>query len=143
MTHVPYHGASQVVAALLANDVQFYLAGVGVAQVKQGALRALAVYNPSRLDALPDTPTFAEAGITGINATNWWGMAAPAGTPKPIVDRLRNAICTALNTPKIKAALDRLGDLAVCNSPEQMAQQLAGEASYWQHALPDLGVKLQ
>ncbi len=145
MTHVPYHGASQVVAALLANDVQFYLAGagVGVAQVKQGALRALAVYNPSRLDALPDTPTFAEAGITGINATNWWGMAAPAGTPKPIVDRLRNAICTALNTPKIKAALDRLGDLAVCNSPEQMAQQLADEASYWQHALPDLGVKLQ
>jgi tripartite-type tricarboxylate transporter receptor subunit TctC len=145
MTHVPYRGASQVVAALLANEVQFYLAGagVGIQQIKQGALRALAVSNAARLDALPDTPTFAEAGITGISATNWWALAAPAGTPKPIVDRLRDALCGALAQPKIKAALDQLGDLPVCNSPGDMARQLSDEAAYWQRTLPELGVKPQ
>jgi tripartite-type tricarboxylate transporter receptor subunit TctC len=145
MTHVPYRGASQVVTALLGNEVQFYLAGAGVgaAQVKQGKLRALAVSNASRLNALPDTPTFDEVGISGINATNWWGMVAPAGTPKPVVKRLREALCAALGTPKIKATLDQLGDLAVCNLPEEMMHQLVGEADYWKRTLPELDVKVQ
>lgn len=98
MTHVPYKGAAQVVTALLGNEVQFYLAGAGVgtAQVKEGHLRALAVSNPHRLDALPDTPTFAEVGIKGINASNWWGVVAPLGTPSPVVARLREALCAAV-----------------------------------------------
>jgi tripartite-type tricarboxylate transporter receptor subunit TctC len=145
MTHVPYKGASQVVTALLAGEVQFYLAGAGVgtAQVKDGRLRALAVSNAQRLDALPDTPTFAEAGIKGINANNWWGMVAPLGTPRSVVTRLRGALCTTLADAKIKATLDQLGDGAVCNSPEEMAHQLADEASYWRRALPELGVKVE
>jgi tripartite-type tricarboxylate transporter receptor subunit TctC len=144
MTHVPYRGASQVVTALVAGDVQFYLAGAGVGAelVKQGRLRALAVSNPSRLAALPDTPTFAEAGIDGINATNWWGVLAPAGTPRPVIDRLYAALCRSLADAKTKTTLDELGDVPVCNTPDQMARQLAEEASFWQRALPELGVKL-
>lgn len=145
MTHVPYRGASQVVTALIAGEVQFYLAGagVGVEHVKQGRLRALAVSNSSRLEALPDTLTFAEVGITGINATNWWGLAAPATTPSPIVTRLRNAVCRALAEAKIKATLVQLGDVPVCNTPAEMAQQLTREAAHWQRTLPDLNVKLE
>jgi len=143
MTHVPYKGAAQVVTGLLANEVQFYLAGAGVAtaQVKAGRLRALAVSNDHRLDALPDTPTFEEAGIKGINANNWWGVAAPLGTPRPVVTRLREALCATVASPSVKATLDQLGDVPVCNSPEEMAHQLTDEAEYWQHALPELGVK--
>jgi tripartite-type tricarboxylate transporter receptor subunit TctC len=145
MTHVPYRGASQVVTALIAGEVQFYLAGagVGVEHVKQGRLRALAVSNTSRLEALPDTPTFSEAGITGLNATNWWGLAAPAGTPSPVVARLRDAVCHALSEAKVKATLVRLGDVPVCNTPAEMARQLTEEAAHWQRTLPSLNVKLE
>lgn len=143
MTHVPYKGAAQVVTGLLANEVQFYLAGAGVgtAQVKAGHLRALAVSNPHRLDALPDTPTFEEVGIKGINANNWWGVVAPLGTPRPVVTRLGVALCTAVASAAVKTTLDQLGDVPVCNSPEDMARQLTDEAEYWQRALPELGVK--
>jgi tripartite-type tricarboxylate transporter receptor subunit TctC len=86
MTHIPYKGASQAVAALLAGDIQFYLAGAGLGapHVKSGKLRAIAVSSKSRLDIFPDIPTFNEAGLGGINASNWWGVAVPAGTPGPI-----------------------------------------------------------
>jgi tripartite-type tricarboxylate transporter receptor subunit TctC len=145
MTHVPYRGASQVVTALLAGDVQFYLAGagVGVEHVRQGGLRALAVSNSRRLEVLPNTPTFAEAGIAGINASNWWGLAVPAGTPQPVVKRLRDAACRALESQKIKATLVQLGDVPICNAPEEMACQLAEEAAHWERTLPKLNVKLE
>jgi tripartite-type tricarboxylate transporter receptor subunit TctC len=145
MTHVPYRGASQVITALIAGEVQFYLAGAGVGaeHVKQGRLRALAVSNPRRLEVLPDTPTFVEAGIAGVNATNWWGLVAPVGTPQSVVNRLRESVCGALADSKIKASLVQLGDVPVCNSPPEMARQIADEAAYWQRTLPGLNVKLE
>ena len=144
MQHVPYKGASQAVAALLAGDVQFYLggAGVGVTHVKGGKIRALAVSNPTRLEVLPDVPTFAEAGLGAINATNWWGVVAPLGTPPAITTRLRAALCKSLSEPAAKARLVQFGNVAVCNTPAEMARQLATEAAYWQRTLPSLDVKV-
>jgi tripartite-type tricarboxylate transporter receptor subunit TctC len=140
---VPYKGASQVVTALLAGEVQFYLAGAGVgaAHVKAGKLRALAVASKARLEALPEVPTFSEAGLGGINASNWWGVAVPAGTPKAVVERLHASFCKALAEPATRAAMVQMGNVAVCNSAADMQRQLAEESAMWQRTLPTLGVK--
>lgn len=144
MQHVPYKGASQAVAALLAGEVQFYLggAGVGAAHVKEGKLRALAVSNPTRLEVMPEVPTFAEVGLSAVNASNWWAVAAPAGTPKAITARLQSAFCKALGEPDAKARLVQFGNIAICNTPAEMARQLVEEAAYWQKTLPGMGVSM-
>mgnify|MGYP000358180487 CR=1 FL=1 len=143
MAHVPYKGGGQAVAALLGNEVQFYLAGAGVAgtHVKDGRLRAIAVSHRTRIEALPDTPTFTEAGILGINATNWWGVAAPKGTPPAVINRMREALCKILADPAILARMAQLGNTPVCNTPAEMARQMNEEAPYWQRAVQTLGIK--
>lgn len=145
MTHVPYKGASQAVAALLAGEVQFYLvgAGVGMPHVRSGKLRALAVSNERRLETIADVPTFAEAGITGIQASNWWGVVAPAGTPRPVIERLRGALCKTLAEPATRNALAQMGNVPVCNSTADMARQLANEAAYWKRTIADMNVKVE
>lgn len=145
MTHVPYRGASMALGALLAGDVQLYLAGAGVgeAQVAQGQLKALAVSSAHRLDVLPQTPTFDEVGIGNIHASNWWGIVAPVGTPQPILARLHDALCKALSSPRVKGNLDHLGDVPVCNTSDEMAKQVQIEADYWQKALKGMNIHVQ
>jgi tripartite-type tricarboxylate transporter receptor subunit TctC len=144
MVHVPYKGASQAITALMAGEVQFYLvgAGVGLPHVRSGKLRALAVASSTPLAVLPDTPSFAKAGITGVDASNWWGVAAPAGTPGPVVERLQQALCKVLAEPATDQALTQLGVLRVCNAPAQMRAQLAREADGWRRALPELKIQV-
>ena len=143
MTHIPYKGASQVITALLGNDVQFYLGGAGVAgsNVKEGRLRAVAVSHPTRIEALPDTPTFKEAGLGSLNASNWWGLVAPKGTPAAIINRIHGALCKSLADPGIRARIAQFGNVPVCNTPAEMTRQLADEAAYWQKAVQVLGIK--
>lgn len=145
MTHVPYRGASQALEALLAGDVQMYLAGAGVgeAQVKQGQLKAMAVSNARRLDVLPETPTFAEVGLGDIHASNWWGIVAPVGTPQPVLAKLHDALCTALSSASIKQSLEHLGDVPVCNSSAEMTDQVKTEAAHWQKALKVLNIHVE
>lgn len=144
MAHVPYKGASQAITALMAGEVHFYLvgAGVGVPHVRSGKLRALAVASRSPLSVLPDAPSFETAGITGVDASNWWGVAAPAGTPAALIDRLQRAFCKVLGEPATAQALIQLGVLPVCNSPAQMRAQLAREAEGWRRTLPELKVQV-
>lgn len=142
MTHVPYKGASQVITALLAGEVQFYLvgAGVGLQHVRSGKLRALAVSNERRLDVLPDVPTFVEAGVGNIQASNWWGVAVPTGTPKPVVERLRTALCKVIADGAMRNTLGQMGNVPVCNTSADMARQLAAEAGQWRRVVSDLNV---
>lgn len=144
MTHVPYRGAAPALEALLAGDVQLYLAGAGVGetQVKQGRLKALAVSNAQRLEVAPQIPTFAEVGLQDIHASNWWAMVAPAGTPQPVLTRLHDALCTALSSSFVKDSLIHLGDVPVCNSSAEMEQQIKTETVYWQKALKQLNIRV-
>lgn len=144
MTHVPYKGASQAVTALMAGEVQFYLvgAGVGLPHVRSGKLRALAVASRVPLLVLPDTPSFEKAGITGVDASNWWGLAAPAGTPPALIDRLQRVFCKVLAEPGNEQALAQLGVKPVCNAPAQMRAQVAREADSWRRALPALKIQI-
>jgi tripartite-type tricarboxylate transporter receptor subunit TctC len=145
MVHVPYKGASQAITALMAGEVHFYLvgAGVGLPHVRSGKLRALAVASAEPLTVLPDTPSFAKAGITGVNASNWWGVAAPAGTPPALVNRLQQALCKVLAEPANEQALTQLGVIRACNTPAQMRAQLAREAEGWRRALPEMKIQVE
>jgi tripartite-type tricarboxylate transporter receptor subunit TctC len=144
MTHIPYKGASQGVQALLANDVQFYMggAGLGAQHVKAGKVYALAVSADRRVDALPDTPTFNEVGLSDIKASNYWAAAVPAGTPPEIVERLHKAFRAALDAPASRARFAKLGVVPLGTTPAETARRWREEADYWAKAVKDMGVRI-
>ncbi|CAN7667360.1 tripartite tricarboxylate transporter substrate binding protein [Variovorax sp. LjRoot290] len=103
LTHVPYKGAGEAMLGVVSGqvDVLVTAAPTAIPQVKGGKVRALLVTSPTRLDALADVPTSAEAGMKAFNATNWFGIAAPKGTPQPIIDKLQAEVKKALASPEL------------------------------------------
>ena len=144
MSHVPYKGASQAITALLANEVQMYLvgAGLGAAQVQAGRLRALAVSSDKRLESLSDTPTFEEAGLSDIKASNWWGVAVPKGTRPEIVRKLSDSMRNTLDSEGFRKSAVKLGVVPVGGTPEETARRWREEADYWSKAVKDMSVKI-
>jgi len=109
--HVPYKGSGQAITDLLAGVVQMNIDTMPpvIEHIKSGSLRALAVTTPKRATQLPDVPTFVEEGMAGFTMTNWYGIAAPAGTPPEIVRRLNAEFAHALNAPDVRAKLAPVG----------------------------------
>jgi len=144
MTHIPYKGASHAITGLLANDVQMYLvgAGLGAPHVKTGKLSAVAVSAPQRLEALPDTPTFAEAGLGDIKASNYWAVAVPKGTPPEIVNKLYEGFRVALAAPQAQARFVKLGVTAIGSTPAETAARFREEATYWRKAIREMAVRI-
>jgi tripartite-type tricarboxylate transporter receptor subunit TctC len=144
MTHIPYKGAAPAMAALLANDVQMYLvgAGIGAPHVKAGKLRAVAVSTPKRLPALPDTPTFAEAGLGDINASNYWAVAVPKGTPPAIVKKLHEAFRAVIASPEAQERFVALGVTPIASTPADTAARFRQDAAYWEKAIRDTGARI-
>ncbi len=145
MVHVPYGGAGPAVQALLAGDVHFYMggAGLGAPHVKAGNMKALAVASNERVSALPDVPTFTEAGITEVLANNWWALAAPAGTPDDVIEKINAAVQQALETPEVQERFNQFGVVNVGGSPADMQAILDRDVQFWEKAVADAGVKLQ
>lgn len=133
LVHVPYRGAPQAMQALITGDVQLYLAGWGVGRafVESGKAKALAVASEKRLPNVPDVPTAAESGVPGYVAENWWGLAAPKGTPQPVIDSLHAAVKAALQDAAIAKKLDELGFLPGGETPAQFAKDAKSEAAIW------------
>ncbi len=131
LVHIPYRGAPPALQAIIANDVQLYLAGWGVgrAQVEAGRVRALGVASAKPLAniALP----IAAASVPGFTASNWWGLAAPKGTPQPVIDRIYRAFSAALNDAGVRQKLDKLGFVPVGNTPAEFAKEAKAEADIW------------
>ncbi|HVL36121.1 MAG TPA: tripartite tricarboxylate transporter substrate binding protein [Burkholderiales bacterium] len=144
MTHVPYKGAAPAIQALIAGEVHMYLvgAGLGVPHVQSGALRAVAVSTPRRLDVLPETPTFEEAGLGDIRASNWWGVGVPKGTPPEAVKTLYGALRAALESAPVQERFRKLGISAVGTTPEETARRFREEADYWGRAVKEMGIRL-
>lgn len=118
-THIPYRGGSQLITAVLSNEVQFILDNLVIMlpHVKDGKVRALAVASEQRLEQLPDVPTLAELGYPELNLSSWTGIAAPAGTPQPVVQKIYQAVRKAASDPAMQAALRSRGVVP----PEDMA----------------------
>lgn len=103
ITHIPYKGAGDAIRGVMAGEVDILVtaAPTAIPAIAGGRVRALMVTSPKRLPALPDVPTTAEVGLKDFNATNWFGIAAPKGTPKPIIDKLQSEVKKALASPDL------------------------------------------
>jgi tripartite-type tricarboxylate transporter receptor subunit TctC len=133
MLHVPYRGAAPAIADILAGNVQlgFHNMPDVVGGVADGRLRALGVTGERRSAALPNVPTIAESGVPGYSAQVWFGVFAPAGTPRPIVDRLHAEISRAITDPEIKTKLDALGNEVSGLGPDDFGAFVRSEVTRW------------
>jgi tripartite-type tricarboxylate transporter receptor subunit TctC len=142
--HVPYRGGAAALNDLLGGQIDFMITPISGAlgHVKAGALLGLAVSTTQRVPTLADRPTIAEAGVPGYDAYTWNAIYAPAGTPRPVVDRLNAAINRALGTPAIAQRLRELGNEPTPGStPESLAKFLADEMAKWLPIVKASGVK--
>ncbi|TDP63767.1 Bug family tripartite tricarboxylate transporter substrate binding protein [Roseateles toxinivorans] len=144
LVHIPYRGSAPAFTDLIAGQVQFMAESIPQAAqyVKQGRVRALAVTSRVRNPALPDTPTMAEAGVRDFEVVGFYGLLAPAGTPKDVVAKLSDAFRQTLETPDIRNKMIQQGaDPAYLNS-EQFGAQLAREMPRWAEAVKRSGAKV-
>ena len=126
LTHVPYKGATQAAVGVAGHEVQVAFQGIATVSslIKAGKLRLIAVTTPKRLPQFPDVPTVSESGLSGFEFNSWFAMMAPAGTPKPIVEKLHAEISKALADPSIKEQLFGLGLSPRGTTPDQLAADL-------------------
>jgi tripartite-type tricarboxylate transporter receptor subunit TctC len=143
MVHIPYKGTAPGVVDLLAGQVLVMAPNVLTAlpHIKSGKLRALAVTSAKRSVALPDVPTVAEAGLPGYDSTQWYGVLAPAGTPREIVSRLHDAIVRALRDPEVGKRLAADGAESVGSTPEEFAAFIRSETDKWTKVAAAAGIK--
>ena len=145
MQHVPYKGSGQAVIDLLAGQVQIMVSGMSsvMPHIKGGKLRPLAVTGAQRSPATPEVPTIAEAGYPGFEASAWYSVMAPAGTPKPVVSRLNGEILRALKMPEVKDRLENVGFELVGSSPEACGAYIKSEIAKWAKVVKASGVKAE
>jgi tripartite-type tricarboxylate transporter receptor subunit TctC len=143
IVHVPYKGAGPAMVDVLSGQVQLYFATMPAAMphVKSGKLVPIAVTSLKRSQALPDVPTIAESGVPGYEASTWYGLLAPAGTPKDIVATLSAAAVRALTSPDLKERFKTLGAEPVGNTPEQFRKLIETEHRTWTKVIRDSGAK--
>jgi tripartite-type tricarboxylate transporter receptor subunit TctC len=141
-THVPYKGAAPSMVALVAGETQltFTTVLVAVPYVKAGRLRALGVASLKRSPAMPDVPTIDEAGVKGFDSTAWWGLLAPAKTPRPIIDRLYTVTTSTMKLPEMRERLSQLGAEPAGHTPEAFDQLIRDDITKWGKLVRALGI---
>jgi len=144
INHIPYKGGGPMTQAVLGGQVEL---GIGSAallspHVKGGRMRAVAVTGDRRAPALPDVPTLAEQGISGVTVNAWWGIVAPAGTPRPIINRFHAELTKALNLPDVRKTLgDTIGMELLVSTPEEMDRFVAAEVARWAKVIKDHNIR--
>jgi len=143
LRHIPYKGATPGMTDLMSGQIQmmFNTLGIALPLVKAGKLKGLAVTSSRRAPTAPDHPTIAEAGLAGYEASTWYGVMVPAGTPSPIVAKLHAAFVAALNTPELRERLTNQSYELVGNTPGQFAEYVRTEIPKWAGVIKSSGVK--
>jgi tripartite-type tricarboxylate transporter receptor subunit TctC len=133
LLHVPYRGDAGSITALLAGDVPFIIAPptAVLTNIKAGKLKAIAATGPQRWVGLPDVPTVAEQGVPGYDVRSWAGLMAPAGTPKPVIDKLNAETLKAIQLPHVKTRLEEMGGDVRGSTPDEMKNMVAFETQKW------------
>lgn len=145
ITHIPYSGSAGAINAVLAGDipVMFLPVHTVLAQVKAGRLVVLAAASEKRSTLAPDVPTLAELGYQGVEADLWYGMLAPAGTPREVIVKVNADMVKALALPEVKSALAAQGMEVTPSSPEQMAALMRRDAARWAGVVKQAGIKAE
>ena len=144
ITHVPYKGNGPAITDLLADRAQLLFTSIGPVEghLKAGKLKAIAVTGPKRLAALPDVQTVSENALPGYEFLTWYGLAAPAGTPRAIIDRLNADLRKTMASPEVIEKLASIGgDLSV-NSPDEFTAMVKSEVGRWQKLAKDTNLKI-
>jgi tripartite-type tricarboxylate transporter receptor subunit TctC len=134
LTHAPYRGGGPMVQDMLGGQIELGVGSVALLapQVRGGKMRAIAVAGETRSAAMPDVPTLIEQGFPGLTAHAWWGIFAPAGTPKPVLDKFHAELVKVFGLPDVRKTLtESLGMDLVVSSPEQLQKWLATEMQRW------------
>ena len=144
MTHVPYKGSAPALSDLVGGQVQLMFDNLpsSLAFIKANRLRALAVTSTTRAPALPDVPTMVEAGVPNFEASSWFGMLAPAGTPPDIVARINGDVAKWLATPEAREKMMAQGAMAIGGSPDDFARHIAAETAKWAKVVKESGAKV-
>ena len=140
--HIPYKGGSAALIDLLGGRADLMMASAPSAHIKSGKLRVLAVTSARRAAALPDVPTIAEQGYPGFEATSWYGVLAPAGTSRVIVDRINLEINRILVAADVQDKIAADGGVSVGGTPEQFATVMKNDHAKWGKVVRAAGVKL-
>ncbi len=143
--HVPYKGGAPAMIDLLGGHVSMMFNSLPavVPQVKAGRLRGLAVASLQRANAAPDIPTFAEAGLPGVEAGSWYGVFAPAGTPSGVIAKLHSEIVNMLKLPDVQQRLILEGADPIGNSPAEFAAQVRGDLAKWGKVARESGIRAE
>jgi len=144
MTHVPYKGSAPALTDVIGGQVQLMFDNLPSAlpQIKGGKLRAVAVTSTTRAAALPDVPTVAESGLPGFESSSWFGILAPAGTPKDIIAKINTDVQKWLSTPEAKEKLLGQGAIAAGGSPDDFAKHIQAETAKWAKVVKESGAKV-
>lgn len=141
LTHVPYKGSAPAMSDLLGGQIAVMFDNMpsAIQHVRSGKLRPIAVTTAKRSPELPDVPTIAESGVPGYEATSWFGMFAPAATPKPVLDKLHAALMKVLAQPDVKKKIAEQGGDVVAETPAQFAAFIHSESVKWGKVVKESG----
>ena len=145
IVHVPYKGAGPMLIDLIGGQIQIGFDNLpsSMAHIKSGKVRALAVTTAKRWPGTPDVPTVAESGVTGYEVSGWFGLLAPAGTSKPVVEALYKAVSAMLKQPDVQKQMLELGAEPGGNASDAFAKQVADEVAKWKKVVAATGVKVE
>jgi tripartite-type tricarboxylate transporter receptor subunit TctC len=145
LRHVPYKGGGQAVTDVAGGQIPLIYTVIPTVAgfVKDGRLRPIAVSSAKRSAVLPDVPTMSESGLPGFEVSSWYGLLAPAKTPKPIVDRIQREVHAVLQMPEIRAKYLKGGFEPVGNKPEDFAQQIKEDLARWNKVVKDANLRVE
>jgi tripartite-type tricarboxylate transporter receptor subunit TctC len=145
MAHIPYKGSAPMVTAMLGGEVDAFFDNVPnvLPHIKAGKMRAIGVSGTQRAVLLPEVPTVAEAGVPGYEVNVWFGMQVPAGTPKPVVDKLNRDIVTLLKEPDVVQRFRGQGVEVVASTPEQFAKLVQSEVGKWTQLIKEANIRIE
>jgi tripartite-type tricarboxylate transporter receptor subunit TctC len=143
MVHVPYKGMGAAYGDLIGGRVPVSFPTIisSIPHINAGRIRALAVTPPKRVQALPSMPTMAEAGVPGVVVVNWYGLIAPAKTPKPVIDKISREVAKAMQSPEVGQRLLGEGSEAVGSSPKDFEAHIRAEHALWSRVIKQAGIK--
>src|SRR5262245_16758006 len=143
IVHIPFKGGGPAMADVVAGNTQIVIGSLiqMLPQINTGRLKILGVGSEKRVPALPNVPTISEAGVPGYEATNWWGVVAPAGTPRPVIDKLHKEISVLLASGETKKRFETEGGEAVQMSSDDFGKFIVSETAKWAKVVKEAGIK--